>query len=93
MELEFKGTKGEWGAVMTLEPQIIEAETGRLLCTVNTDSDSLSELFENAKLIASAPDLLEALQNLVEDTEHCELDYNQRKAVKKAKIAIEKALK
>ncbi len=58
--MEFKGTKGEWGAVF-LDDTFIESTTGDTVCLMK-DNGLYPNHVENAKLIASAPELLEALQ-------------------------------
>lgn len=61
--MEFKGTKGEWevstsGHVDFL--QCIKAKDGGSVCFVS----NWSEHHANARLIAAAPDLLEALEEM-----------------------------
>lgn len=70
MELEFKGTKYEWKYL----PQESKDRThtireikanGTSICIVRTNNQEQAE--SNAKLIASAPSLLEALQGLMKE--------------------------
>lgn len=89
--MEFKGTKAPWhygkhGHVVN--------EFGVTVCqTYSKQEEDYENADINRKLISAAPDLLEALQNIVEQVEGCELDFNQIEAVKLAKAAINKALK
>ena len=99
----FKGTKGKW-KVINIE--LFDYST----CVVGNDKTSVCHLFyegrtitdeakANAKLIATAPELLEALQNLValkESKDKSGKDENYLKsqpiAWENAKKAISKAL-
>jgi hypothetical protein len=100
MEKEFKGTQGEWtfkhGAT-----NICSKESGRMIAnsavySCNTDDgEHLIENEANAKLIASAPELLEALQHslrLAESLPNKE-SVGVKMFVKAANKAINKALK
>jgi len=97
MDLEFKGTKGEW--------HISDYDLG---CVKFSDSDfnnkdcdlykhqynNIEEMQANAKLIASAPDLLKALELMVNNfKEFQSLSGAKNQAILKAEKAIEKALK
>ena len=106
--LEFKGTKGEWtysknSSYIEVTKRIDENSNKSLSILVmlyeskgedrSLDSISLSDENEaNAKLIASAPDLLEALQLLLHQLENEHLSEYSEPFIEKAKQAIEKAL-
>lgn len=60
---EFKGTSGPWGVY---NDTIIESELGGFICDVCGDSTSWEDDKNNAKLMAAAPDLLDAV-NLILD--------------------------
>lgn len=66
---EFKGTKGEW---LVDGIDVISRETGFAICQVYDGLDThISEMNmevvnANAQLMATAPELLEALQKVVE---------------------------
>lgn len=84
--MEFKGTKGEWkhnprNGIHTLSGN----------CIALSHSRDEEKRFYDAKLIAAAPDLLEALQDFVDSVIGSEVKYY--KELHKAKQAIEKALK
>ena len=86
--MKFKGTKGEW--------KITELTTERVCIGTDIDLWSLhsteEEMKANAKLIAAAPELLEALQYLLlADQNDGTWDYIA--ASEKALNAINKALK
>ena len=93
--LEFKGTKGKWelgGCSVDGVLVSVKHPTNRDVCTVwKYDNDFLEnqEAEANAKLIAAAPELLDALQDLVRFCEE-----NKIKAeLELSKKAIKKALK
>ena len=101
---ECKGTKGEWIATTNSHYQEVSLVTNkkRLNCNIflydvvedNTLKLSLSEENEaNAKLIAAAPDLLDALQAMLSRFKHVDEGYIKANHVKElAKKAINKAL-
>jgi len=60
MKKEFKGTKGEWIARLTENDPDFVAEVDEVTGVYR--STNTEECEANAKLIAAAPDLLEALQ-------------------------------
>tara|TARA_R110000851_G_scaffold120780_2_gene249278 strand:- start:191 stop:457 length:267 start_codon:yes stop_codon:yes gene_type:complete len=65
----FKGTRGKWESCSkTNSVGSTELITGNLIClSPNGYNDSMINWEENAKLIASAPDMLEALMDLEND--------------------------
>ena len=85
---EFKGTKGEWKAVKL--PYKIGAATHEIQFNEYGECVTDGVYGEaNAKLIAAAPELLEALQDL---TRYCKENDNGAE-LELALEAIEKALK
>ena len=94
-KLEFKGTKGSWKlGGNTLDGILVSVRhpQNRDVCTVWKYDDSFlenQEALANAKLIASAPDLLEALQEV---RKHMNA-YIPEKVFDLVDQAIEKALK
>jgi hypothetical protein len=100
MKNEFKGTQGEWVAdfVNRLESKI-ETKTHRIAevkhysnkIHVIKKEPTLEEGQANAKLIAAAPEMLKALQELLNVDE---IDVHSKyKAERNAQQAINKALK
>lgn len=104
-ELEFKGTKGKWYLQEFTDSytNIIRCNNGKgseTLFLASTLQSSSPETRENAKLMAAAPDLLKALQKIVEMNRQQALDQygdlgkaESWACVKVARVAIEKALK
>ena len=91
--MEFKGTKGEWktGLFPNLNHPhrtVLTKEGSLEICTINLDT---AEVRANAKLIAAAPDLLEALQNLL-NTDINNNNWNYAASTNQARNAINKAL-
>jgi hypothetical protein len=87
--MQFKGTKGDWKAV-SLEATGFHTKRNEI--QFGNDGECIAEFVHNthdAKLIAAAPDLLEALQNLIKQVEE---DYVMMKDINKAREAINKAL-
>lgn len=86
MELKFKGTKGEWEVTQMLN--VISKENGKMICATQSNMN-YHEIKSNIKLIAAAPDLLEALQLVRENMTANIPEYIFDKVDK----AIEKAVK
>ena len=90
---EFKGTKGEWKISGERYSNRAMIHLGDNRCAVDlwrleTSDITIIQLEANAKLIAAAPDLLEALQSAIPHLEQ----YATKVALPKALAAIIKAL-
>jgi len=86
-----KHTPGPWKTVRP-ESQYsnsvrVFTERSQYLATVGGSDQLLDEIIANARLIAAAPELLEALQEVIEDG----LKTNMESWITKAKDAIDKA--
>ena len=68
-----KHTKGEWFAK---EGQIYPVETGKTLALIPYFDEDDKEQEANARLIAAAPDMLEALQKAVEVIERMSDEFS-----------------
>lgn len=101
---EFKGTIGNWryssehSQVTTSEKGIVEGS--KKICDISEYNKSFEEFEANAKLIAAAPELLEALEELLH-LHSCEQEGiasgqpsfdDWIKATEKGNEAIQKAL-
>lgn len=90
--METKHTKGEW-TTANVNGISVWSKDNQMICNVlNTNKN---EKEANAKLIAAAPDLLEALVNICKKVEFCSLDNKStfKDEYKKAINAINKATK
>ena len=89
METNF--TKGEWVGITVTTPngffERVTIKDGESICNVTTRNSKRAKA--NAKLIAAAPDLLEALKLMVARAEF--KDNNNGIAICLAKSAIKKA--
>lgn len=76
---EFKGTKGSWRVsrdfdeVTTSNKGILEGS--KRVCKIATGFKKSSEIVANAKLIASAPEMLETLKEIREWYEKNQAEY------------------
>ena len=96
--MEKKFSKGKWiVSDDTSECFMIESEDGGLICTVHDgsfddDAIHMDVVEANAKLIAAAPDMLEALESFVYEIEKTRSGYNiLEESYHLAKEAIKKA--
>lgn len=64
-----KHTPGPWKKFDSAFPQFFVCVAGKDICKVSSGDVTLLEAEANANLIAAAPDLLEALEALLEDEE------------------------
>lgn len=89
--MEFKGTKGKWQYDIEGE-FVFDVEGGNIIAAIQDIEESKHEEYEemdaNAKLIAAAPDLLEALMEL-----RGSAIIESGDLIRKADKAINKALK
>ena len=90
---EFKGTKGEWDVEGDMIHSDVEV-SGNVICVEPEIyiPDSRVNWKANAKLIAAAPNLLQALQELYYLVSELPEEGSLIEALAKAKAAIEKAL-
>lgn len=88
---QFEGTKGDWKLV---KKEATKYYPKRNEIQFGDDGECVAEFVSNdydAKLIASAPDLLKSLQNILKWSAH--LPELANEDIEKAKQAINKALK
>lgn len=88
---EFKGTPGPWVAhddEESMATSVIMNDFGDILGVVGTYMTSTEEDYANAQLIAAAPELLEALQLIINDCSRMIPKCAEDKAI----AAINKAL-
>jgi hypothetical protein len=78
-------TQGPWKLFQFGGPQIGNANTGEAVCTMwGNDKDKNDSIHANAKLIAAAPDLLEALRNF---TDGRDIAYTDALVIARAALA------
>lgn len=94
---EFKGTQGKWEVVVGDDnaPDVI-SDIGVEVAFTPTYNGDKTEQWHNAKLIAASPDLLAALQQLLEiyDDQSGKVwtTSSKRRALDSARDAVNKAL-
>ena len=90
-----KHTPGQWAYHNTPTPFIHVAAGGLPICQIYTSTahgQSMGEQFANARLIAAAPELLEALQRLSAQCERLRMAWQlESDAEKTARAVIAKA--
>ncbi len=86
---EFKGTKGPWSVSANTS---VDSELGGFICEAYGDSTSFEQDQANAKLIAAAPELLDALQQSMKIWENHRLDVSEASILIDCRAAIAKAL-
>lgn len=97
--MEFKGTKGEWSIEESFDDMYkqkifnISTDSMEGLAVIYTGSELFKDEQEsNAKLIASAPDLLEALIKIRKSIKDQKLESNFGHTLSYVDEAIKKAL-
>lgn len=94
---EFKGTQGKWEVVVGDDgaPDVI-SDIGVEIAFTPTYNGDKTEQWHNAKLIASSPELLSALQQLLEiyddNSGKVWAISSKRRALDNARAAVNKAL-
>lgn len=87
---DFKGTKGEWKDALTpMRKSKVVDSNAFSICTLSAGTPTDRA---NAKLIAAAPELLEALQYLLKTNTIDRFRCEQQDAIIQAEAAINKAL-
>lgn len=85
-------SEGVWIATNDDKAHPICDIVGRVFDKEAMTTQITAEDMANARLIAAAPDLLEALKQLLEDTRHMRQEYSDAdEAAELARVAIEKA--
>lgn len=94
---EFKGTRGKWEVVVGDDnaPDVI-SDIGVEIAFTPTYNGDKTEQWHNAKLMAASPDLLSALQQLLEihddNSGKVWTTSSKRRALENAREAVNKAL-
>lgn len=87
--MKTKHTPGPWHVSdNNVQWEILNENKNEIACVLTSDIPNDDEIFANAKLIATAPKLLEALQNLLTWREGT---INHNRAIKDAEELIKKA--
>lgn len=88
--METPYTTGDWYAK---EGQIVAQDTGKTLALIPYHDESDKEQTANANLMAAAPSLLKAIEQLLNcpDLSFDELENETRQAIQDARYAIQKA--
>jgi len=92
---KFNGSAGPWVAhddEESMATSVIMNDFGDILCVVGTYLTSVEEDYANANLIAAAPDMLVALQEMVGSLGVMVTDADNCSEIIKARAAIAKAL-
>ena len=89
--MEFKGTKGEW-IIQGNFSILIGHECEYLWSYSGRNANFKSEVLANAKLIAAAPDLLDALLKLIDPQTGLVYDAVEKVTNKETCYKIEKAI-
>jgi hypothetical protein len=88
-------TKGTWKVKTTSETDhqtlFVYSEGMGAICMIPDRFKAIKEHEANARLIASAPDLLENLERLLDRLNECDMSENFPSAVRRAEDAIHKA--
>lgn len=96
--MEFKGTKGKWKLDGIDEDLYMVSSDlpvqGNIICMMPDEEfdESRANWESNAQLIAAAPELLEALIDLVLECESQTMETSSNESILKSKQAINKAL-
>jgi len=86
---DLKHTKGPW-KLSDVDGKTIHVD-GKIICRLPLRVDEAQEVEANFKLLAAAPELLEALQELLNINPHSVDVLPRINAEKKAALAIQKA--